>query len=180
MIGTHTTPTSKRRRFANFERLAIDGNVRTRRVEAGESIRGACRALNIIPKQYREWSTTSRAMLEHGNSKAKSTAKGPTSVLAPIENDLLKFIFGLREQGFAVSISAVVVQASRLKSEFQRKSSRAKYQSVRRWIRKHSFVHRMGTHESQQSPSKTAGLAQDYVQKSAQNLYRAIVMMIIS
>jgi hypothetical protein len=103
-------------------------------------------------------------MLEHGNSKAKSTAKGPTSVLAPIENDLLKFIFGLREQGFAVSISAVVVQASRLKSEFQRKSSRAKYQSVRRWIRKHSFVHRMGTHESQQSPSKTAGLAQDYAQ----------------
>jgi hypothetical protein len=88
------------RRFADFERLAIVRNVR-RRVEAGESIRGACRALIIIPKQYREWSTTSRAMLEHGNSKAKSTAKGPSSVLAPIENDLLKFIFKLREQGFA-------------------------------------------------------------------------------
>jgi hypothetical protein len=121
-------------------------------------------ALNIIPKQYREWLTTSRAMLEHGNSKAKRSAKGPTSVLAPNEKDLLNFIFELREQGFAVSISAVVVQASRLMSEFQRRSSRARYQSVRRWIRKHSFVHRMGTHESQRSPSETAGLAQDYVQ----------------
>lgn len=35
-------------------------------------------------------------------------------------------------------------------SEFQRKSSHARYQSVRRWIRKHCLVHRMGTHESQQ------------------------------
>ena len=169
MIRRTPTPTptpthnSKMRRFADFERLAIVRNVR-RRVEAGESIRGACRALIIIPKQYREWSTTSRAMLEHGNSKAKRSAKGPTSVLAPNEKDLLNFIFELREQGFAVSISAVVVQASRLMSEFQRRSSRARYQSVRRWIRKHSFVHRMGTHESQRSPSETAGLAQDYVQ----------------
>ena len=35
---------------------------------------------------------------------------------------------------------------------------------MRRWIRNHSPVHRMGTHESQRSPSETAGLAQDYVQ----------------
>ena len=76
---TTPTPNSKRRRFANFEMLAIVRNVR-RRVEAGKSIRGACRALNIIAKQFREWSTTSRAMMEHGNSKAKSIAKGPKSV----------------------------------------------------------------------------------------------------
>jgi hypothetical protein len=103
-------------------------------------------------------------MLEHDNSKAESTAKGSTSVLAPIENDLLKFIFKLMEQGVAVSIADAVIQASRLMSEFKRNSSRARYQSVRRWIRKHSLVHRMGTHESQRSPSETAGLAQDYVQ----------------
>ena len=40
--------------------------------------------------------------MEHGNSKAKSTAKGPISVLAAIENDLLRFIFKLSEQGFDV------------------------------------------------------------------------------
>jgi uncharacterized protein (DUF2236 family) len=105
-------------------------------------------------------------MMEHSNSRATSTAKGPISVLKkPIESDLLKFIFELREQGFAVSISAVVIQASRLMSKLQQKSSQARYQSVRKWIRrKHSLVHRMGTHESQQSPSETADLTQDYVQ----------------
>ena len=126
-------PSSKRRRFTNAERLAIIRNVR-RRVEAGESIRGACRALNIIPKQYREWSRTSTAIINH-NANAKSTAKGPRSTMPPIEEDLLKFIFELREQGFAVSISAVVMQASRLMPEFKRKSTRARNQSVRRSIK---------------------------------------------
>ena len=49
--------------------------------------------------------------------KGKEYAKGPTSVLKPIENDLLKFTIELREQGFAVSISAVVIQVSQLMSE---------------------------------------------------------------
>ncbi len=88
-------------------------------------------------------------MMEHGNSNAKSTARGPTLVSTPIEDDLLKYIFELREQGFAVSISAAVIQASRLMVDFQRKSMLARYQCVRRWKRKHIFVHRMGTHESQ-------------------------------
>ncbi len=71
MIGITTPPlhNSKRRRFANSERLAIVRNVR-RRVEAGESIWGACRALNItFPKQYGEWSATSRAMKEHDKQR---------------------------------------------------------------------------------------------------------------
>jgi hypothetical protein len=66
MIGITTPPlhNSKRRRFANSERLAIVRNVR-RCVKAGGSIWGACRALNFIPKQYGEWSATLRAMMEH-------------------------------------------------------------------------------------------------------------------
>ncbi len=103
----------------------------TRRVEAGESIRGAWRELKIIPKQYQEWSTKVRTIIEHGNLKAKSTATGPTTILKPIESDLLKFIFELREQGFAVSISSIVIKASGLLPEFQQKSSEARYQSVR-------------------------------------------------
>ena len=157
------TPIAKRRRFANSDRLAIVRNVR-RRVEAGESIRGACEALNIIPKQYREWTRMTTAMTEHRNPNAKSTCEGPISVLMPIEDELLKFIFELREQGYAVSISTVVIQASRLMPDFKRKSSLARYQCVRRWVRRHSLVHRMGTHESQRSPSETTGMALDYVQ----------------
>ena len=104
---------------------------------------------------------------QHANANAKSVCKGVTSVLAPIEDDLLKFIFELREQGFAVSIRAVDIQATRLTpADFQRKSEMARsYQCVRRWIKKHSFVHRMlGTHESQRSQTETAEIVLDYVE----------------
>ena len=80
-----------------------------RRLEEGGSIRGACRELNIIPKQYREWAKMTDDFRAHGNANAKSVCLGVTSVLQPIEDDLLKFIFELREQGFAVSIRAVVM-----------------------------------------------------------------------
>jgi hypothetical protein len=103
---------------------------------------------------------SARTIVEHGNLKAKSTATGPTTILKLIESDLLKFIFELREQGFAISISSIVIKASGLLPKFQQKSSEARYQSVRRWIRKH----RMGTHESKRAPSKMASLAEDYVQ----------------
>ena len=152
--STPTTSTSKRRRFANSERLAIVRNVR-RRLEGGESIRGACRALNIIPKQYREWSTKLDTMIEH-NPKAKSVCKGPTSILKPIESDLLTFILELRVQGLAVSISAVVSQVCRLMPEFQQKSIEARYQCVRRWIRRQGLTHRIETQECQQPQSDTA------------------------
>jgi hypothetical protein len=64
----------------------------------------------------------SATLTAHANANAKSVCKGVTLVLAPIEDDLLKFIFELREQGFAVSISAVVIQATRLlmPADFQR------------------------------------------------------------
>ena len=137
-----------------------------RRVEGGGSIRDTCRELNIIPKQYTESSKMSATLTAHANTNARSVYKGATtSVLAPIEDDQLKFIFELREQGFAVSISAVVIQPSQLMPvDFQRKSSRARYQCVRTWIKTHSFVHRMETHESQRSPAETAVIAIDYVE----------------
>ena len=154
---------TKRRRFTISDRLAIVRNVR-RHIATGESIRGACKALNIIPKQYREWSKSTEALTGHRNPNAKSTAPGNDSTLKPIEQDLLRFIFEHREQGIAVSISLVAIQAARLMPEFKEKPSRARYQSVRRWIRKHGLVHRMGIHECQRTPSETSGMARDYVQ----------------
>ena len=139
----------------NSQRLSMVRSVK-RRLEEGGSIRSACRELNIITKQYQEWSKMTATLRAHGNANAKSVCKGVTSVLTPIEDDLLKFIFELREQGFApVSISAVVIHATQLMpADFQRKLIRARYQCVRRWIKKHSFIHRMGTHESQQSSAE--------------------------
>ena len=160
--GIAYSTTIRRRRFTISDRLAIVRNI-GRRIRAGESIRSACRALNIIPKQYREWSTSTEAFMGHGNPNARSTAIGAESVLKPIEEELLRFIFELREQGIAVSISAVALQAARLMPAFKEKNSRARYQCARRWVRKHGLVHRMGTHECQRAPSETYGMARDYV-----------------
>ena len=65
-----------------------------------------------------------------------------------------------------MSIRAVDIQATRLMpADFQRKSEMARYQCVRRWSKKHSFVHRMlGTHESQRSQTETAEIVLDYVE----------------
>ena len=85
------------------------------------------------------------------NNKAKSSHPGGDSALKSIEEDLLKWIFALREQGMAVSIGMVAVKASALlERDFsQVKSSRARYQIASRFVKRHGMTHRMGTHESQ-------------------------------
>jgi hypothetical protein len=121
--------------------------------------------MKIAPKQYRTWSKNQGQLNAWKNSKAKSCDTGPNLSLQDIEKELLNFIFELREQGIPVQISAVVVKASALMqpSWSQSRTRLAKYQVVARWIKRHSLVHRMGTHESQRAPSETAALALDYM-----------------
>jgi transposase-like protein len=70
-----STPTNaKRRRFSNSERLTMVRNVR-RRVAFGESIRKACRLLNIEPKQYREWERTATNMRERNPQRPRVCTK---------------------------------------------------------------------------------------------------------
>ena len=165
--GTQTPPSlptrAKRRRFTNSERLAMVRNIKRRVATGAESIRKACRELNIIPKQYREWTKSIKTMSEC-NPRAKSSFPGPKSILEPVEKDLLSFIFELREQGMAVYIPMVSIKASTLMRSFREKTREARYHSVSRWIKHHSIVHRMGTHESQKAPSETAKLAEDYME----------------
>jgi hypothetical protein len=68
--------------LTNCEKMAM-----VRIVQTGESIRGACQSLNIIPKQYQEW-TVNLKEISKCNPGAKSIAKGsPSSLLNPIESD---------------------------------------------------------------------------------------------
>ncbi len=57
----------------------------------------------------------------------------------------------------------VVVQASSLSSEFKAKSFTAWCSSARRFMRAHSFVYRIGTHETQRKPEEVEGEAKDYM-----------------
>jgi glycine cleavage system protein P-like pyridoxal-binding family len=52
-------------------------------------------------------------------------------MLEPVEQELLLYIFELREQGFAVSISMIVLKACTLMQEFKEKSREARYHTVR-------------------------------------------------
>jgi len=84
-------------------------------------------------------------------------------LLKSIKQDLLRTIFEYREQGVEVNTFLVIVQASSLSSEFKAKSFTAWCSSARRFMRAHSFVYRMGTHETQRKSEEVEGEAKDYM-----------------
>ena len=109
-----------------------------------------------------------KKLLNHGvpllrDMRKKTTHDGPHGQLAAHEDNLLRFVFELREQGMAVSTSMIVIKASILDADFASKTKIAKYCAVRRFVNAHSMVYRMGTHESQRHPDKVAEEASDYM-----------------
>lgn len=47
--------------------------------------------------------------------------------------------------------------------EIREKTAHAKVPVVSRWVKRHSFVYRMGMHESQRAPAETLSLSTDYI-----------------
>ena len=72
-----------------------------------------------------------------------------TSFLYPYTDNLLSFIFKMRETGVAVSVISVIVKVSQLSREFRKKAYTARHSTMRQFINVHGFVHEMGTHLSQ-------------------------------
>ena len=83
------------------------------------------------------------------NKKAKSLCKGRPSTLVPYTDPLLSYIFELCETGMAVSYTTVLLKAVSVCREFREKSRKAQYSMVKRLVKAHGLVHRMGTHKSQ-------------------------------
>ena len=130
----------------------------------GMSQHAACEDVNIHHTMYGVWAKKTQEMQHARNNKARSLCPGPPSVvLQPMQDELLRFIFELREQGMPVSISMVASRASQLSPAFSQKSRTAKSSAARRFVRSHSLVHRLGTHESQRSPAETAADAMDFM-----------------
>ena len=120
-----------------------------RKQNEGMSERVACKSLNINNKQIQTWRKQSTQLKEIKNRKAKSLHIGMASILHGVTDALLRFVFELREQAMAVSITMVMLQAAKLSREFKEKSRHAQYQASRRFVNKHSLVYRMGTNECQ-------------------------------
>ena len=115
----------------------------------GLSQRQACIATNIHEKQIIEWKQQWSKMRDTANKKAKSLCKGRPSTLVPYTNQVLSYIFELRETGMAVSYTTVLLKAASVSREFREKSRKAQYSMVKRFVKAHGLEHRMGTHKSQ-------------------------------
>jgi hypothetical protein len=113
---------------------------------------------------YGVWARKAPEMRQAKNNKARSLCAGPSStVLGPMQDELLRYIFELREQGMPVSIAIVALKAAQLSPAFNQKSRTAQKSAAGRFVRTHGLVHRLGTHESQRSPTETATDALDFM-----------------
>ncbi len=88
---------------------------------------------------------------------------GPTGCLDPIKDDLLCWIFDLRECGHAVDWAMVLTKASVLLYSFGEKSNAAKYAAVKQFLDRMSLVYRMGMKESQRPPKEVGAEALDFI-----------------
>jgi len=109
---------AKRRRFTLYEKMAAVRQIQCN-IEGGNlSIRVTCKATNLHHKQFITWKRDIVLMQERRNNKAKSMNEAPSSVLYPIEEQFLHYIFKLRECGMAVTSRLVIINAAALCREF--------------------------------------------------------------
>ena len=102
-------------------------------------------------------------MESKNNQHAKSLGDGVTSFLSLYTDNLLSFIFEMRETGMAVSVNSIVLKASQLSRKFREKTITARHSAMHRFINVHGFVHWMGTHFSQCQPSEMEEIAADFI-----------------
>ena len=102
-------------------------------------------------------------MKNKNNQQAKSLGDGVTSFLSPYADNLLSFIFKMRETGMTLSVNSIILKVSQLSRELREKTYTAKHSAMHQFINVHGFMHRMGTHLSQRQPSEMEEIAADFV-----------------
>ena len=101
--------------------------------------------------------------LKRMNVRARCTHAGHIGCLVEYTEELLSFIFELREKGMGVTVSMVVTKASQMSVVFRNKSTPAKSYSARRSISSHGLLFCIGTNKSQRSPQEVAAEALDFI-----------------
>ena len=104
------------------------------------------------------------------NSTIRSAAEGKPSILKPVEQDLLQFIFELHEQGIGVAVAMVMNEACHLIPCLWLKTRKAQVSIVCRFIRKHNFVHCCVTHKSQKLSAEMEEEAIEFVHRMKEYL----------
>ena len=110
--------TKKRRQFTLQEKLMYLWVIH-QKVDKGFSLWEASKLINISHKQILECKKQAVTMKNKNNQQAKSLGDGVTSFLSLYTDNLLSFIFEMRETGMSVSVNSVVVKALQLSREFR-------------------------------------------------------------
>ena len=152
-----------RRRYTARECRGIVAKARHMQEAEGVTLRYAASWLGVSHSLLSKWSRRHAEVGDVACLRKKSVCAGPLTQLKAIEEPLLRFIFEMREQGMSVSTLMIVIKASKLSNEFAEKTLVARYSAVKRFVRAHSFVYRMGTHVAQRDPEEVRGEAADYM-----------------
>jgi hypothetical protein len=154
-----------RRRFSIQQKMGIIRTMAHLMEQEGMTRCEACRSVNIHPTMHLLWTKQADTMMElkKRNIRAKSTHSGCMHCLAEHTEDLLAFIFALREQKMGVTIPMVAVKAAQLSRDFNNKTRMAQYHSARRFVCAQGLVFRLGTNKSQRSPQEVVADALDFI-----------------
>jgi hypothetical protein len=106
--------------LSNREKLILLGIIEDRQ-EAGESLRSCCRDLMLKPSQVRRWQQARQDMSNPEAAHRCSLHVGRQSVLALVKEQLLRWFFELREQGFMVTVQLLTLKACEVSAAFRRK-----------------------------------------------------------
>ena len=134
-----------------------------RKVDKGLSLQEASKSINISHKQILDCKKQAGKMKNKNNQHTKSLGDGVTSFLSLYTDNLLSFIFEMRETGMAVSVNSIVLKALQLSREFREKTYTARHSAMHRFINVQGFVHWTGTHLSQHQPSEMEEIAADFM-----------------
>jgi len=85
------------------------------------------------------------------------------SQLAIIEEEILKFVFKRREQGYAITTRTLIMKASTLLPEFSIKTLDTQKLAIWRFLTNANLVYCIGTHVSQKSPLLAVSDALDFI-----------------
>ena len=100
------------------------------KVDKGLSLQEASKLINISHKQILDWKMQAGKMKSKNNQHAKSLGDGVTSFLSLYSDNLLSFVFEMRETGMAVSVNSIVLKALQLSREFREKTYTARHSAV--------------------------------------------------
>ena len=121
---------TKKRRWLTLQEKLMYLWVIHQKVDKGLSLWEASKLINISHKQILDWKKQVGKMKNKNNQHAKSLGDGVTSYLSLYTDNLLSFIFKMRETGMAVSVNSIVLKALQLSREFREKTYTTRHSAM--------------------------------------------------